>query len=301
MSNHASGEGMFRKTVVWITVFAGALCMGLSGQMSRPRGPVIRQIDHVLIESEDPKPLFGFFADTLQLPEAWPLDNNHGAVSGGVSAGNVNLEFFRYAQEKDAVTRGIPEARYAGLAFEPYPLSDALRELRVRGIPFDPPSPYVSTLPDGSRGTLWTTVSLPSFSRPRMTIFLYEYSPVFLRVEVRRKQLGNRLALNNGGPLGLHSIREIVIYTTQLEKDREAWTLLLGSHDSPNFWRAGTGPAIRLIPGKADQIGEIVFKVKSLQQAKVFLEQHELLGAVTSKDVSLNLQDAQGLRIRVTE
>ncbi|HSW38776.1 MAG TPA: hypothetical protein VLL97_04720, partial [Acidobacteriota bacterium] len=69
-----------------------ALCVGLSlgapAQEERPRGPVIRQVDHILVESGNPGALFGFFTDTLQLPIAWPLAENHGYVSGGVGAGN---------------------------------------------------------------------------------------------------------------------------------------------------------------------------------------------------------------------
>jgi hypothetical protein len=66
--------------------------------------PVIRQVDHILIESGDPKALFSFFADTLQLPIAWPISENQGYTTGGVGAGNVNLELFRYAR----IRKGLP-------------------------------------------------------------------------------------------------------------------------------------------------------------------------------------------------
>jgi hypothetical protein len=292
---------MIPRMIVLIAFLSSTLCLGLSDQKAERRGPIVRQVDHILVESSDPGSLFNFFEDTLQFPEAWPLAQGPGFVSGGIGAGNVNFELFQYTPQKGVPARTKPESRYAGLAFQPYPLPEALRELQVCEIPYDPPKPFISTLPDGSQGILWTTVSLPSFSRPGMTVFLYEYSPVFLRVEVRRKQLGNRLALNNGGPLGFQSILEIIISTTHLEKDKAAWGQLLGNQISPDFWRAASGPAIRLVQGSSDRISEIVFKVKSLERARAFLDLNQLLGSVSPKEISLNASKIQGLKIRIVE
>ncbi len=272
-----------------------------SAQTTRRRIPVIRQVDHILVESTDPKALYSFFADVLQLPPAWPISENQGAITGGISAGNVNLELFRYAERKGDRVSAFPEAHYSGLAFEPYPLADALQELQVRGIPYSPPEPSIADLPNGSRGVAWTTVALPSFSRPGMTVFLCEYSPVFLRVEVRRMQLGNNLTLEDGGPLGLLSISEIVISSTSIRKDEENWSRLFGSSNNPRSWHTGDGPKIRLVQGSQDRIQEIVFKVKSLDRAKAFLKKSRLLGSRSAKGVFLNSAKAQGLRILIKE
>jgi hypothetical protein len=37
------------------------LCAGLSAQSDRRKGPIVRQVDRILIESGDPKTLFDFF------------------------------------------------------------------------------------------------------------------------------------------------------------------------------------------------------------------------------------------------
>jgi hypothetical protein len=292
---------MVRHTMFFLAALSGVVCFGVSNQTARRRTPIIRQVDHILIETGDPQSLFSFFSDTLELPVAWSLAHSKGFESGGIGAGNVNLELFQYTEQKRVPARRNPEARYAGLAFQPYPLSESLRELDVSGIPYDSPKPTISTLPDGSQGTAWTTVSLPSLSRPGMAIFLYEYSPVFLRVEVRRKQLGNRLALTDGGPLGFQSIPEIVITTTHMEKDKAVWGELLGNRISQDSWRAGSGPAIHLIPGSSDRLSEIIFKVKSLERARSFLDRNQLLGAVSSKELFLNASKIQGLKIRIVE
>jgi len=290
---------MIYRKFVFILLLCSALFLTASAQISKRKGPIVHQVDHILVETGDPESLFRFFADMLQLPEAWPLTANQGFVSGGVGTGNASIRFFRSAESGSASSSSIAEARYAGLALQPYPISDALRELQICGIPYDAPEPYISTLPNGSNGTLWTTVSLPSFSRPGMSIFLYEYSPAFLRVEARRQQLGNRLTLNDGGPLGIQSISEVVIAAVNLEADKAAWEQLLEKKTASGTQIAGTGPSIRLIAGSSDCISEIVFAVKSIDRAQAFLEKHQLLGTSASGGITLDASKVQGLKIRI--
>lgn len=286
--------------IAFLSIVSIVIALAASAQNAARKGPIIRQVDHILVESSAPESLFRFFKDTLQLPEAWPLTDSRGFVSGGVGAGNVNIEFFRYPEESIGA-RKMPEARYAGLALQPYPLSDALRELKVCGIAYGSPERYISKLPDGSEGVLWTSVSLPSFSQPGMTIFLYEYSPEFLRVEARRQQLGNRLTLNHGGPLGIRSVREIAITLKNPKTDYAAWNQLLGARNPSGLWRLGSGPSIRLIPGTKNHVDEIIFSVSSLDRAKEFLKKNNLLGISSSKELSLDPFKVQGLKIRLLE
>src|SRR5512136_1164601 len=114
--------------------------------------PVIRQVDHILVATEDPAPLFDFFAGTLQLPVAWPLADYRGFSSGGIGAGNVNIEVMRSLKQEVASSGKSVKARFAGFAFEPALLAQSLPQLKARGIPYKSPEPYRSTLPDGSEG-----------------------------------------------------------------------------------------------------------------------------------------------------
>lgn len=292
---------MNRHKILLIAILSVGMIQGASAQTARRTGPIIRQVDRILIESGDPKALYDFFTVTLQLPEAWSLAENQGYATGGLGAGNVNLEIFRYASQKGAPPRKQAGARYAGLALEPYPLSDALREMKASAIEYSPPEPYVSTLPDGSKGIMWTIVPLPTFSKSGLSIFLYEYSSAFLKVDVRRKQLGNRLTLNNGGPLGIQSVREIVIAAANLEKDKIAWRKLLGAPTPAGNWSVGAGPAIRLSQGTEDRIQRIIIQVRSLPQAKAFLENKQLLGTSSAREISLTPSKIQGLSISLIE
>jgi hypothetical protein len=265
------------------------------------RGPIVRQVDRILIESGDPKRLFAFFSDDLQLPEAWPIAENQGYMSGGLGAGNAIIEIYRYTQRTGEPALNPAAARFAGLALEPYPLADALRELKASGIPHNPPQPAISTLPDGTKGVVWTTVPLPSFSKSGVSVFLYEYSQAFLKVDVRRKQLGNRLTLNSGGPLGIQSVREVVLSARDFKQEAAAWQRLLGSQTASGNWDPGRGASIRLVPGLQDRIQKIVIQVRSLGQAKIFLKNRGLLGTISAAEISINPSKVQGLRIALVE
>jgi hypothetical protein len=292
---------MNHRKFVLLTIFAVILGSAVFAQNLKRRAPIIRQVDRILIESGDPQALFDLFSAEFQLPVAWPLAENQGSVSGSVGTGNINIEIFRYALKKGESARATSRAHYAGLALEPYALSKALPELKARGISFSAPEPYVSTLPNGTQGALWTTVQLPSFSTAGTSIYLYEFSSAFLQVDVRRKQLGNRLILNNGGPLGILSVREIVIAATSAGRDKAAWTRLLGEPAAGGNWSLSAGPAIRIVPGAEDQIQKIIFQVKSLSQAKAFLASKQMLGAASAKEIALKPTKLQGLTISLVD
>ncbi len=291
---------MIHRSVLLITLFTMAISVGASEQRTRRRGPVVRQVDRIQIESSEPKALFDFFADTLQLPVAWPITEHPTYISGCVSTGDVNLELYRYVGRKDS--RGSSSvARFTGLAFEPYPLEDSLQELRIIGIPYSPPQTHESALPDGTQGLAWTTIALPSLSSPSLSISLYKYSSRFLNVEIRRQQLGNQLALNGGGPLGIKAVHEIVLATSDWERDQAEWTRLLGKAIAVGSYRAVQGPAIRLLQGTGDRIHKVVLKVESLARAQAFLKKRQLLGSTTTTEIFLSPSSIQGLNISLVE
>lgn len=286
----------------WALVFLiVALASMAAAQTGVRRGPIVRQVDRILIESGTPGALFEFFIEDLQLPEAWPVADSGGYVSGGVSAGNVTLEVYRYARRNGTLNPQSSTARFSGLALEPHLIADALREMKASGIEYASPQPAVSILPDGTKGVAWTTVPLPSFSKAGLSIFLYEYSQAFLKADVRRKQLGNRLTLNRGGPLGIQSVREIVLSSTNFKQGVAAWQNLLGAQTASGHWNLGTGPSLRLVPGSRDGIEMIVIQIRSLAQAKAFLKNKDLLGPTSLGKITIKPSRIQGLSISLVE
>jgi len=278
-----------------------ALALAADAQAGARKGPIVRQVDRILIESDDPESLFRFFSAELQLPIAWPLTENQGYQSGALGTGNAIFEIYRYTRAKSGLPRKPLSARFAGLALEPVPLADALRELKAAGLAYGPAQSASSTLPDGKEGVAWTTVPLPSLSGTGLSIFLHEYGQAFLRADVRRKQLGNRLTLDRGGPLGIVSVQEISISTSNFAEDEAEWQRLLGSRASSGNWSVGAGPAIRLVEGSRNRIQKIIFRVRSLAQAGAFLKSRQLPGTEVEKEVLLNPSEIQGLRIGLVE
>jgi hypothetical protein len=273
---------------------------GTSEQRTRRRSPIVYQVDRIQIESHDPKALFDFLADTLHLPVVWPITEHPTYISGCVSTGDVNFELYRYVKRKYPEGGGST-ARFTGLAFEPYPLEESLQELRIAGIPSSPPQTYESTLPDGTQGLAWTTVALPSLSSPSLSIFLYKYSNRFLNVTIRRRQLGNRLTLQGGGPLGIKAVHEIVLATNTWKEDQSKWTGLLGKATAAGSYDAVQGPTIRLLRGPGRRLHKVVLKVESLDRARAFLEKTKLLGPTSTTEIFLNPASIQGLKISLVE
>jgi hypothetical protein len=285
--------GAFQLAIIW---------PGASAQTPGRKRPIVRQADHLQIESADPKFLFDLFTGTLQLPIAWPFVENEKYSSGGFGTGNFMVQVFRSG---DTAISTVPAkaARYAGLALEPYSLTECLGELDSRGIAHGAPQPYISTRPDKSQGTLWTTAVLTSLTGNGTNILLYEYSPVFLNVHVRRNQLAGQMVLRKGGPLGVLSVGEIVIASTESGRDASIWQRLFDPVQpvAPGLWKVGNGPAIRLVPGSSTRIERMTLAVDSLEQARTFLRQEKMLGVGGADQLAIDPARVQGLSIRLIE
>lgn len=257
---------------------------------------IIRQVDHILVASNDAEELFSVFSDTFQLPVVWPMSDYGKFASGGVSLGNVNLEIFRVPVSADSVVG----AQFAGFALEPAPLQSALQELEAREIAHGSPTPFNSTKTDGSASTLWTTVMLPSVSNEAMAVFLCEYTHDIVG---QRQHYLNQLRSQDGGPLSLESVDEIVCGVSGAQKSSEQWQSLLNPllPSSPGVWELGGGPAVRVIQADVNGIRELVVSVRSLSRARGFLRECGLLDIDRPDGVTMAGPALQGLTIRLIE
>jgi hypothetical protein len=264
----------------------------------------IRQIDHIMIRTGEPRELFAFFADTLQMPVAWPLTSPRaGVTTGGVAFGNVNVEAIQFPGQTDA------RPRLLGFALEPVALDEALIDLKKRGLAAGEPRPLVATAPDGSKRTLWTNVTLRQFSDTdspadaTIHIFLSQYSPTYVNVAERRARLSAQLVNNGGGPLGVVDVKEVIIGAVDLEKARQLWQKLLDPtpSTSANTWPIGAGPAVRLVSASENRVQALLIRVTSLERAKAFLREKQLLGAETPGQVMIDPSKIGGLDLRLLE
>ena len=294
------------RTSVCVLVVA-LLTVGGSGIASQTRPAAshpIRQIDHIMIRTGTPQELYAFFTETLALPVAWPITSPRaGVVTGGVGFGNVNVEAIQFPGQTDS------RPRLVGLALEPSGLDESLAELNRRGITSAEPRPLTAAGPDGSKKTLWTNVTLRQFSdadnpaNATLHIFLSEYSPSYVNVEERRSRLRKQLVERSGGPLAVEDVKEVIIGVTDLEMARRLWQRLFdptGSATS-NTWLFGDGPAIRLVSATENRIQTMVIRVSSLDRAKAFLRDKQLLGAESDGQAVIDPSKIGGLDIRLVE
>ncbi|HEX6164033.1 MAG TPA: hypothetical protein VFZ31_11740 [Vicinamibacterales bacterium] len=262
----------------------------------------VRQIDHIMIRSGNPQELYAFFADTLQLPVAWPITSPRpGVVTGGVGVGNVNVEAIQFPGQTDSRHRLI------GFALEPSALEESLSELKRRAITTGERRPLIAAAADGSKNTLWTNVTLPQFSdadnpaNANLHIFLSEYNPAYVNVAERHARLRKQLLDRGGGPLGIVDVKEVIIGARDMDTARGRWQRLLdpAGNSSSNSWTIGNGPAVRLVPATEERVQAIVMRVASMERAKAFLRDKQLLGAEADGHVAIHPSRIGGLDIRL--
>ncbi len=311
--------------------------------------PIMKCIDHIVIRVDDTNfsTLFSLLYDTFQLPVAWPVLVQPSFKSGGIFAGNINLEIIRYGPPQNVPTSTTPsDARLFSIVFELASPTESLRELKKRRIPHTPALSY--TQPEAEAGdkkiVMWKSVILgnllgnsplanlfialtklvPSrafanassretFGRSSLAsklmerafsngiIYTVEYNREF--VDVDAWHVTNKEALNTrqGGPLGLISVKEVIIGMADFEGSRKRWQNLLAPapEDAPGRWPIGDGPAIHLIPHDRDAIVALVLKVASLEKAKVFLAEKGLLGTTSEQEIRIAPEKIRGLDVRL--
>ena len=242
--------------------------------------------------------------ETLQLPIAWSLTSPRpGVMTGGIGFGNVNVEAIQFPGQTDA------RPRLVGFALEPSALDESLIALRRRGLTFGERRRLVATGPDGSKRTLWTNVTLRQFSDSdspadaTIHIFLSEYNPSYVNVDQRRARLRSQLLDSGGGPLGVVDVKEVVIGAVDLEVARRLWQKLLDPMPStpPNTWQIGSGPAVRLVPATENRIQALLIRVASVERAKAFLRDRQLLGSDAAGHATIDPSKVGGLDLRLVD
>ncbi len=103
--------------------------------------------------------------------------------------------------------------------------------------------------------------------------------------------------------LGVEAVEEIIIGISEYEEKQVRWQNLLSPFrpSAPGLWHLGEGPAIRLVPDTRDTIQALILKVTSLEKAKAFLTEQNMLGTVSDRQVTIAPSKIQGLDIRLVE
>lgn len=188
--------------------------------------------------------------DVLGLPQAWPFSNYGFFASGGVSLGNLNLEFVE-AQGTFVATK---PAQITGLGFEPaIPIDDAYgKRLDERHVDHSSPMP----------GPSWTNMSFTGLGGD-LQVFATDY-----HVDDKPKaDLARRKPLDDvhGGRLGLTGAGELMIGVPDLKAASQRWEALFDPAlpDTAVRWSLGSGPAVRLVQHNRDAVLGLALDVRN--------------------------------------
>jgi hypothetical protein len=255
-----------------------------------------------MIGSNQPEELFQLFSEKLGFPTAWAFQSYGTFSSGGVGFGNVNIEVI-HAQGR--------QTGLIGVALEPDSVPQLVSGLDDRGLRHKAPAPFYQKDSSGKDVLMWTTVGLNDLPpAPGFAVFFCKYN---FDVAARRTRIQRELQGHGGGPLGIESTAELVIGVRDIASAQRQWRLLLGpervgpervgperaGHEL--LWQLGSGPSIRLVEDQEDRFTQLRLKVKSLERARAFLKDKNLLGVDAGREISIEPSRVAGVDLRLVE
>lgn len=258
--------------------------------------PIVRHLDHLLIEAEDPSTLFRLFSEGFGLPVAWEFGDYGERVSGSVWAGNVNLEFARFKELRfghvavwDEVDAG--RARIGGLAFEPtMPVFEVAGLLG--GLDLHPGAGHTSEN--------WTSLEVKELLDPPGVVYLTEYA---FDAEGWRAGLKEAFLASGGGALGFEGVQEVHVGLRDVNEATPAWASLLQGLPvyEGTAWGVAERGALRLIPWGKDEVASLMLRVRSVEAAAAFLESAGMPAHESMDGVFLEASLVQGLHLQLVD
>lgn len=248
--------------------------------------PIIKQIDHVMILTQERQRLVALLVDTLQLPIVWGGPGSSFTATTGIALGDVNLELV----PRDDAT----PARLTSLALQPIHLPTVCGDLTKRGFVLN--TPLVCEENPGDRR--WTVVG---FRHPfeGANFFLIQY--LAFDMDARRAAFQDTLTSRRGGPLGFWRIREfrLAYAPDQLAAAADNWQRLLGSPTltRPLRFVFNAGPSIVLTEGGGPSASTLVIEVESLERAATAARSLRLVRAESTDSLVLDSVRLGGLHI----
>lgn len=263
-------------------------------------GTTVKQIDHIMIQSDFTEKVYRILQEELKLPIAWEMKSFGGIFkSGGLSFGAVNIEILIFP--KIFRTLGIVPNRNGiiGIAFEPaFSIENTVKELNSARIKFTSPKPFKTKI-NGEKKTRWINLSLKRFL-PKSRIFFCKYT---FDCSERRDRTSGELKKLNGGPLGIEEVEEINISAAD-DKTLDLWTRLfdLQPQESETISiKPKEGPVINIAKGKENRILNIVIRVKSLERAKAAIASSSKLSLNESDEILIKLDKVIDLGLKLKE
>lgn len=267
------------------------LCIGLSLSLfscidnhGNKDEKLVLKIDHIVIQPEAPYEFFNFLSNDLKLPVVWGYETYENFETGGVLAGNVNIESLDYEQRSN-------DSTISGIAFEPtLSTEETVKEMDAREINH---YPVLNT----SYGKVTGLKNL----LPNHNIFFCEYTEAEA-IKEKKKLKEQELNDLNGGTLGIQNVINVIIKFNAIALIHEWKKLLqLEQVSSTEYLYSESSPNIVFIKSDINKIESIKFKVNSLDQVRSYLAQHNMLGAEYGDTVSTNISESYGVLFQFSE
>lgn len=253
----------------------------------------VTKVEHFYLSSTRADSLFRLFNTNLGMPVVWDYQTWGEFSSGGVSLGNVVFEFVSY--------QGVTETKFEGIALEPkQSVEEFIEILDANKVSHDTIESNTYVLKDGTIDG-WSTLTLRNILPEEAGIFICDYKR---RDQVfnNRQASADSLKNNNGGPLGILLLKEIVIGSTDDACCSLELAKLPGIKKSKsNTFGFEQGPSLRIVKSNINGIEKIVLKVHSLKVAKKYLKSKGLLGPGSISSIFIDPGGVDGLLIELTE
>jgi hypothetical protein len=252
----------------------------------------INRIDHFFVSSPKAEKLFQLFKEKLELPVAWEYQNWGSFASGGVSLGNVAFEFVSFDS--------LLTTKFDAIALEPrQSVEGFVLILDSNRIAHDSIEANTYKKKDGSIGG-WSNLNLPNLLPKEVGIFICDYKQ---REEVKTANRKDSVELvkRKGGPLGVISLKEIVITSSDIISSKIKLSKLPGILiRSKELFSFNSGTSLRLKKSTTSGIEKIVILVNSLSKTKEYLKLNGLLEN-SSNEIYMNSNAIEGLQIQFVD
>jgi len=267
---------------------------------------ICRSIDHVMLRTQDTEPLLTLLAETLCLPVTWPLQRSEFASFAWVHVGNTHLEIWAAKNNAD-LPADCQMPLIHGLALEPDDLAFSIAELERQGVDCKQPRPYQTVNDGGQSVTNFTNSVVLNLSSPNCCNFFCEWGEqasivpwaTGIRTRDRHEAEQRRFAELGGGPLGVVRLARVGMACPDVEGAKKHWRTM--AQVSANEPLEIDGIALDVWSGDRHQIESLSFEVRSLLEARAFLEHRGLLGSEAARSLTLSEHATGGLVFHMIE
>ncbi len=249
----------------------------------------VNKIDHFFASSPKAEKLFNLFKQDLRLPVLWNFKSSGSFSSGGLSLGNVALEFVSFDS--------INKTKFDAIALEPtYSVEDIILLLDSHNIAHDTIESNTYVRKDSTVGG-WENLNLKNLLPDEAGLFIFDYKDRRELDSSNREGL-NELKKRKGGALGIVLLKEIVVASINLTTHKKELAKLPGIiNNGDDLYSFNGGPAIRLVSSSISGIKKIVVLVYSLAATKKYLRLHKLLGKSSMNSVYIKPEALEGLAV----